>query len=165
MRKIGLFYILLAFTVSVNAQRTDQAEKVDSMLKILAVSKEDTSKAMILLTLASWYETNNQDSSDYYMQKGRELSESLNFDRGIYYYYQQSTVLSYTKGEYAKALDESYKGLALARKLKDSSMAVTMLNNLGIINSYLGNFTEQLNYLGQELVSLHQLLAQLSMKI
>ena len=54
MRKIGLFYILLAFTVSVNAQRTDQAEKVDSMLKILAVSKEDTSKAMILLTLASW---------------------------------------------------------------------------------------------------------------
>jgi len=146
MRKIGLLYILLAFTVSVNAQRTDQAEKVDSLLKILAVSKEDTSKAMILLTLASWYETNNQDSSDYYMQKGRELSESLNFDRGIYYYYQQSTVLSYTKGEYAKALDESYKGLALARKLKDSSMAVTMLNNLGIINSYLGNFTEQLNY-------------------
>ena len=146
MRKIGLLYILLAFTVSVNAQRTDQAEKVDSLLKILAVSKKDTSKAMILLTLASWYETNNQDSCDYYMQKGRELSESLNFDRGIYYYYQQSTVLSYTKGEYAKALNESYKGLVLARKLKDSTMAVTMLNNMGIINSYLGNFTEQLNY-------------------
>ncbi|MBK6938011.1 MAG: hypothetical protein IPH18_14875 [Chitinophagaceae bacterium] len=146
MRKIILTYITFCFFVFTNAQRTDQAKKVDSLLRLLKVSKEDTSKAMTLLTLASWYETNNQDSSAYYLQKGKALSELLKFDRGIYYYYQQSTVLSFTKGNYESAMEESIKGLALARKLKDSSMAITMLNSIGIIHGYFGNLNEQLDY-------------------
>lgn len=58
---------------------------------------------MLLLTLASWYETNNQDSSAYYLQKGKELAKSLKFDRGISLY-QQGAVLAYTKGSYEEAL-------------------------------------------------------------
>ena len=146
MRKLFFILVLSCFSKVSVAQRTDQARKVDSLLKLLATAKEDTSKAMTLLSLASWYETNNQDSSAYYLQKGKALAEELKFDRGIYYYYQQATVLSYTKGDYNKALELSVKGLAQARKLKDSSMAVTMLNNLGIINAYLGNFQVQLDY-------------------
>ena len=146
MGRITLLIIAVAMAFSAGAQRTDQARKVDSLLKLLATAKEDTGKAMILLTLSSWYETNNQDSSAYYLNKGKELAESLKFDRGIYYYYQQGTVLFYTKGEYNKALELSIKGLELARKLKDSSMVVAMLNNLGIVNGYFGNFEMQLDY-------------------
>ena len=146
MKKFSIILSLLCLVVAVKAQRTNQTHNVDSLLNLLKVSKEDTSKAMLFFTLASWYETNNQDSSDYYLQKGKILSESLKFDRGTFFYYQQGTILSYTKGDYTKALDQSVKGLALARKLKDSSMVVNMLNNLGIVNSYLGNFKEQLNY-------------------
>ncbi|HMT75357.1 MAG TPA: sensor histidine kinase [Chitinophagaceae bacterium] len=146
MRKIFLVYMTFCFVAAANGQRTNQAHKVDSLLKLLAVSKEDTSKAMVLLTLASWYETNHQDSSAYYLKKGKILSEALKFDRGIYYYYQQSTVLAFTKGNYENAMEESILGLDLARKLKDSSMAITMLNNIGIIYGYFGNFNEQLDY-------------------
>ncbi len=146
MRKLFFILLLPGFAIVANAQDTGHAGKVDSLLKVLKTSKEDTSKAMLLLTLASLYETNNQDSSDYYLQKGKILSEALKFDKGIYYYYQQGTVLSYTKGNYSQALDESYKGLAMARKLKDSIKVITMLNNLGIISAYLGNFKDQLDY-------------------
>jgi two-component system, NarL family, sensor kinase len=146
MRKLFFILMLPGFTIAANAQRTGPAGKVDSLLKVLKTFKEDTSKVMLFLTLASLYETNNQDSSDYCLQKGKILSEALKFDKGIYYYYQQGAVLSYTKGNYSKALDESYKGLAMARKLKDSMKVITMLNNLGIISAYLGNFKEQLNY-------------------
>lgn len=106
MRKLVTTLVVCCFFITGYAQRTDQARKVDSLLQLLKVSKEDTGKAMILLTLASWYETNNQDSSDYYLQKGKALSELLKFDRGIYYYYQQGSILSYTKGDYTTALDQ-----------------------------------------------------------
>lgn len=146
MRKVITIFLLVCFVINANAQRSRPAQILDSLLNVLATSKEDTSKAMVLLTLASLYETNNQDSAEYYLQKGKELSEALKFDKGIYYYYQQGTVLSYTKGDYSKALEESNKGLVMARKLKDSMKVVTMLNNLGIISAYLGNFKEQLDY-------------------
>ncbi|MFN8289786.1 MAG: sensor histidine kinase [Chitinophagaceae bacterium] len=129
-----------------NAQRVDQARKVDSLMKLLAAPGPDTGKVMVMLTLSSWYETNNQDSSAYYLKKGRELSESLKFDKGIYFAYQQGAVLAYTKGNYTESLEQSEKGLVMARKLKDSSKVVAMLNNLGIVNSYFGNFEKQLEY-------------------
>lgn len=66
---------------------------------------------MIFLTLASLYETNDKDSAAYYLKKGKELSEALHFDKGIYYYYQQGTVLSYTNGNYSQALKSLIKGL------------------------------------------------------
>ena len=146
MKKIIVILIAFSFSVVSVAQRTGQAGKVDSLLKLLITSKEDTGKAMIFLTLASLYETNNQDSAAYYLQKGKDLSQSLGFDKGIYYYYQQGTVLSYTKGNYSQALEQSYKGLEMARKLKDTVKVITMLNNLGIISAYFGNFNEQLKY-------------------
>lgn len=146
MRKVIIILIAISYGFTVGAQRTGPARILDSLLKVLSVSKEDTSKAMVLLTLANLYETNNQDSAEYYLQKGKILSEALKFDKGIYYYYQQGTVLSYTKGNYTKALEESNKGLEMARKLKDTIKVITMLNNLGIISAYLGNFKEQLDY-------------------
>lgn len=146
MRKVFVTILSVCFVFTTRAQHKSPAQLIDSLLNVLATSKEDTGKAMVFLTLASLYETNNQDSAAYYLEWGKQLSESLKFDKGIYYYYQQGTVLAYTKGNYSQALDESNKGLIMARKLKDSMKVITMLNNLGIINSYLGNFKEQLDY-------------------
>jgi two-component system, NarL family, sensor kinase len=146
MRKAIIIFVLFSLAIVTVAQPTNQVKKVDSLLKLLAVSKEDTGKAMVLLTLADWYETNNQDSAEYYLQKGKVLSESLKFDKGIYTYYQQIAILSYTKGEYDKAMKEPVAGLAMARKLKDSEKVAAMLNSIGIIHAYLGNLKEQLDY-------------------
>lgn len=146
MKSVFIFLCSIFLYTVVPAQRTDQQQKVDSLLRLLQDSKPDTGRAMLLLTLASWYETNNQDSSAYYLQRGKELAESMKFDRGIYYYYQQGAVLAYTKGNYEEALNLSVNGLVVARRLKDSSMVVTMLNNMGIISAYLGNYEQQLDY-------------------
>ena len=146
MRKIFVIIISFCLVLKAVAQGSRPAQVLDSLLKVLATSKEDTNKAIVLLTLANLYETNNQDSAEYYLQKGKVLSEALKFDKGIYYYYQQGTVLSYTKGNYTKALEEANKGLDIARKLKDTLKVITMLNNLGIISAYVGNYQGQLEY-------------------
>ena len=116
MRRIICLFPFLAQLVLINAQDN----KRDSLLKLLPSSKEDTAKVMLLLNIADIYETNNQDSSVYYLEKSRQLSESLSFTKGIYHYYNQSAVVSFTKGDYARAVEQNNKALDWARQLKDS---------------------------------------------
>ncbi|MCC5758104.1 hypothetical protein, partial [Klebsiella pneumoniae] len=44
------------------------------------------------------------------------------------------------------AMEQNKKGLGLARKLKESSTVITMLNNIAIVYACQGNFETQLNY-------------------
>src|SRR6478672_8886430 len=84
-----------------------QVEKRDSLIKLLQSAKEDTGKARLLLNLADVYETNNQDSSRYFLEEAKRLSSLLKFDRGLYLYYEQVMILSFTKGEYDSAMRQS----------------------------------------------------------
>ncbi|HYO22965.1 MAG TPA: sensor histidine kinase, partial [Flavisolibacter sp.] len=120
--------------------------KKDSLLQKLSTAKEDTAKAMLLLTLASWYETSNQDSAAYFLEKGKALSEKLKFLKGLYHYQNQKTILLYTKGDYKPAMKEAEKGLTIARQMKDTSNVIVMLNNLGILSMYFGDYEGQLSY-------------------
>jgi two-component system, NarL family, sensor kinase len=123
-----------------------QAGKIDSLLRLLPSAKEDTSKVLLLLSLADAYETNNQDSAIYYLEKSKRLSDSLSYLDGVYLYFEQSAVVAFTKGDYTKAMDYSKNALSLARRLGDSSLVINMLNNTAIVYGYLGNFEMQLDY-------------------
>ena len=65
MRKAVYIIVFLISTVIVQAQ----LEKRDSLFKLLSSAKEDTGKVMLLLHIASGYETNNQDSSIYFLEQ------------------------------------------------------------------------------------------------
>ena len=127
-------------------QAMSQIEKRDSLLKLLPSAKEDTVKARILLNLADVYETNNQDSSRYYLEEAKRLSSSLKYDRGLYLYYEQLMILSFTKGEYDSATEQGGRALEFARKLKDSGAITNLLVNTGIVYQYTGQFDKQLEY-------------------
>jgi two-component system, NarL family, sensor kinase len=123
-----------------------QPEKKDSLLKLLSAAEEDTSKVMLLLEIADDYETNNQDSSIYYLEKSKQLSDRLKFKRGLYQYYTQSAIVSFTKGTYDLSMRQSNDALAVARELKDSNLIVNMLFNTAIVYQYLGQYDKQLEY-------------------
>jgi two-component system NarL family sensor kinase len=142
MRRI--VYILLLLIPTVNAK--SQVEIRDSLLRQLSGAKEDTGKVMLLLKIADMYETSNQDSSIYYLAESKRLSSSLEFKRGLYQYYSQSAIVSFTKGNYDLAMQQSNDALAEARELKDSNLIINMLANTGIVYQYLGQFEKQLEY-------------------
>lgn len=123
-----------------------QSDNKDSLLQSLSSAKHDTARVNLLLAIANLYEANNQDSSVYYLEAVKQLSISLNYKKGLYRYYERSAIVSFTKGTYDLAMNQSKEALQIARELKDSSLVIVVLNNIGIIYSYLGNFSEQLNY-------------------
>ena len=123
-----------------------QTEKRDSLLKLLPSTKEDTGKVMLLLRMADTYEANNQDSSVYYLEESKKLSDLLGFRRGLYHYYAQSVIVSFTKGDYDLAMKQSNDALIIARELKDSNFIINTLGNTGIVFQYTGQFEKELEY-------------------
>src|SRR4029079_2495540 len=81
----------------------------------------------------------------------KQLSSVLHFDRGLYLYYEQLMILSFTTGQYDSAMAQSGHALELARKLNDSGAIINILANTGILYQYLGQFDKQLEYLLQAL--------------
>ena len=118
----------------------------DSLLTALKAHKEDTNKVRTLYRLAMNYEKSNLDSATQMLEKLRELSASLKYDQGLYLYYERTTVVSFTNGDFEKALKESKKGLEIATKLKNTGYEAVMLNNIAICYGYMDKFQEQLDY-------------------
>src|SRR6187549_3626785 len=139
-KTLRIFFLLIL------AQTALAQNKPDSLLLLLGKSKPDTNKVILLLRLADYYETNNQDSCAYYLNESNALITSLNYLEGSYLYHEQRAVLFFTKGDYTKSLEESKIGLVEARKLKNSSYVINMLNNIAIIYGYRGEFKSQLEY-------------------
>jgi two-component system NarL family sensor kinase len=141
--KIFQFVTLLLISSTIaNAQ----VESRDSLYQLLAASAKDTGRVMLLIQIADTYETNNQDSAIWYLEQSKQLSDILNFKMGAYLYNEKSAIVSFTKGDYKLAMQQSNNALDAAIALKDSGLIVNMLNNTGIVYQYLGQFDSQLDY-------------------
>jgi len=143
MRKVAMIFILFLPMIVVYAQQTN---KRDSLILALVSAKEDTNKVKTLLRIAKYYEASNQDSAIDFLEKVKTLSESLKYVKGVFSYYDQKSIVSFTKGDYELAMEENHRGLELARQLKDSSLVVVMLNHIGIVYGLQHKYQEQLDY-------------------
>jgi len=142
MRKFSfVFFLLLAF-LSLRSQST---AKRDSLLRLLNKSTEDTNACNQLRALAIYYQMNNQDSSQYYLNRLKTLSQKIGFTKGIYTFYEQSVVLDFTKGNYNQAIGHSDSAIMLARKLSDSILVASAYTNLGITYNYLGKYNDAID--------------------
>lgn len=142
-RIIALICFLYAFNL--NAQTNEK----DSLLKLLRVYRQDTNCAKTYYHLAKYYEKNNLDSAKYFLRLLGSLAEKLSYERGRYLYHERVAVVSFTQGAHHKALEESRKGLMIARHLKQPGFEIAMLNMMSICYQYLGRYQEELDYVLQ----------------
>ena len=142
MKKFLIVALFIVSSTSANAQ----VESRDSLYQLLSASANDTNRVMLLIKIADTFETNNQDSAIYYLEQSRQLSDNLHFRMGAYLYNEKSAIVSFTKGDYNLAMQQSNRALDAARALKDSGLIINMLNNTGIVYQYLGQFDAQLDY-------------------
>lgn len=139
-------FLLVTLLLISSAIANAQVESRDSLYKLLSASAKDTGRVMLLIKIADTYETNNQDSAIYYLEQSKQLSDILNFRMGAYLYNEKSAIVSFTKGDYNLAMQQSNSALDAARALKDSGLIINMLNNTGIVYQYLGQYDAQLDY-------------------
>ncbi len=112
------FTVIVILILSIS-QIKGQAKYIDSLKHELAIAKEDSNKVKLYNTLAYQYFFNLPDTAILCGQKALQLSQKIEFKRGIASSYFTLWVPMFFKGEYVRALDYAYKELHIYEELGD----------------------------------------------
>lgn len=142
MKKI--LFILMWQLVAGSAY--SQQATLDSLLKKLPNSKEDTLKAWLLIKIADILLYTEPINARTYIQQAASLSQKLNFNTGIIRSNATYADSYQIEGKIDSALIYIEKNLDLARTLKDSLQIGIALLNMGVIYRDKMEFEKALAY-------------------
>jgi len=120
--------------------------KIDSLLKELPKMKEDTNGVILLKSLSYNYSDINPDFGIKYGKQALELAKKINWDFGKVKSYNSLGINYKAKSNYPKALDNYFKGLKIAEKLKLKSSQAGFLGNIGVIYHHKSDNTKSIEY-------------------
>lgn len=141
MKKSILFFFLLA-------SATFGAANSDSLLTIWenkALPDSSRIEALSKFITNSVLST-NPDSAKSLNDELYIFSEMKKNDVGLSYAYQNYSSLSSFNGDYNKALDFLYKGLAINKRLNDNNRIAITYSNIAYMHNYLGNYDKAMDY-------------------
>src|SRR5436190_23829326 len=122
MKKSIIVLLFISMVISLPGQSTH----IDSLQKALAVSKEDTTRVLILQELGDHYKFYS-DSTLIYIDKGIQLSKKLKYTRGEALCLMTQATYYRMSGASAQGMHNALKALPLFEKQKD-------LNNIILCN-------------------------------
>ncbi|HRJ31047.1 MAG TPA: sensor histidine kinase [Cyclobacteriaceae bacterium] len=125
------FSIFIAFVFNaITGMGQDYLDR-DSLWQALRNSKRDTNQVMLYIQLGQQYENNNPDSALLLYEQALNLSEQLNYTRGIISYYTNATYVYNLMGRYDTALILNLKSVEIARQFGDPERLAACLGNVG----------------------------------
>ena len=120
---IVLLSVTLGHTQNTNLDSTDlaltQLPNPDSLERLLAKKKEDTSKAKLYGALSYVYAFNKAEKGVFYGQQGLQLSQKLEYKNGIAYNTQSLGFSLWALGDYNTSLQLLLKALHQYEELKN----------------------------------------------
>lgn len=141
------FTAILCLALLAAASGFAQQKVIDSLLRILPETKQDTNRVNILNKLAAKYYPIDPDEGIKYGQQALKLAETLRWKKGIASAYNKLGINHKVKGDYPKAIEWYTKALALFTELGDKSGVASIWGNIANINTLQGNAEEAIeNY-------------------
>lgn len=125
-------------------------KEVDRLVALLANTREDTTKVNILLKLAAKTNWSDIDTSEEYIKQALELSQQLNYKKGIAY---STFWLSKMFTNYKFDISEkvALDALVLAKEMNDSILIALVYNLLGNLKNLLNQNEDALFYYNKSL--------------
>ena len=129
-----------------------QSREIDSLFRILEEQKEDTNKVKKYLELSKIFlnEGNNIQVLKY-ASLAKDLSTSINFQKGEANSYNLMGIACKEMGRYPESTNNYLKALAIAEKLKNNRLLFNIYDNLGNLSSDQGEFDKALIYYSKAL--------------
>ncbi len=106
----------------------------DSLLLLLPQAREDSNAIDLYINIGQQYEFNEPEVAKKYYRMARDLSEKLNYPKGIIRYIHNYSYVLNTQGNFDSALLLNLQGVELSKKINDSLSLAKSLFNTG--NSY-----------------------------
>src|SRR5688572_9684044 len=108
----GIYLMFCFITVAQMAVNLNK----DSIRSLLKKIPADTNKVLTYITLGQQYEENQPDSSLYFYQQARLLSEKLNYPMGIIKYISNYTAVLNVQGRFDESLRLNLQAVELSKK-------------------------------------------------
>lgn len=119
---------------------------VDSLKAVLNFHKDDTIRVNTLLALSSSVFRSVPDEAIRYGIEAKELSEKLNFKKGLAYAQKSIGMGFYFQGNYIETLFYWQQSLHTFEQAGDKLGVANMLNNLGAVNFNQGDDEKAIEY-------------------
>ncbi|HEY5533894.1 MAG TPA: tetratricopeptide repeat protein [Ignavibacteria bacterium] len=140
MKKIFLFLIFFSSVVRISAQ----APQVDSLNKLLAATKEDTVKVMVLVKL-SFYDQSFEHGLKT-AQEGLELARKIKYEKGEADCLHQLANQYWSISNYPIALDYYLDALKIFERMNDKNSMARSYYSIGLIYKSQGDYKNAINY-------------------
>ena len=142
MKKLAVVILLTTLCVSTQAQK----RTIDSLKKLIATAKDDTSRVMLMRSLGLVYLTSQPDSSALLAQQALQLSRANHFQRGEINSLSLLGGAFIQTGNYPKALTYYLAAYKLSESSGDQRASVRILGNIGTIYSNEGDLKKSITY-------------------
>lgn len=101
----------------------------DSLLKLLPTQKEDSNAALLYISIARQFESSEPETAKLYYFKARNLSQKINYKRGVIKYIINYTYMLNLEGLFDSSLQLNLQSVEISRQIKDSlNLAMTLFN-------------------------------------
>ena len=144
--KASILIFLLVFSWHIGFS---QSQVIDSLRHELAIAKVDTSRALIMADLASYYKFDNPDSSLLYAQHTLTLARKIKFIKGEFQGYHQMGFAFSVIGNYPRGMEMQLKALRMAEKYGLWANKAEVLQQLGNNYRNVEDYPKALAYLKQ----------------
>ena len=125
--------ILILLVMLTTIQVAAQSNAIDSISRLVAKEKVDSIKADDLLALSKAYISLDPDKAIHYADSARELSERINYRKGIAYGFKNAGNANAVSGKPAEAIYNWEKALAVFTALGDKVGEANILSNEGAV--------------------------------
>jgi len=143
-------FSLLLFLISIFFSRGiySQSTEIDSLLRVIKTSKEDTNKARALNAVSREFIIGGDfDHATEKAKAALSLSEKLKYKKGISAAYNNMGLVYDYQGKFSEALTFYFTSVKLDQELGDKTGLSKTLNNIGVVFMNQGNYPEALkNY-------------------
>lgn len=143
IKKVIVLLISLAHLISWNL--FSQNQKIDSLKRIYRNSQEDTNKVNTLNNLSKACIYNDlYDSAYRYSIISKDLSEKINYPKGLAQAFNIIANIFFYQGNYHKSLENNLESLKIREKLGNEKDIANSYNNIGNVYLRLNLYSDAL---------------------
>jgi two-component system, NarL family, sensor kinase len=137
MQRLFIAILLLAAAVTGRAQ---VIMNLDSLLKLVPSTREDSARVLLFITIGQQYEVNQPEIAKQYYREAGQLSETIGYPAGVIKYINNYTYVLNMQGRFDSSLTLNMKAVEIARTIKDSLALAKSLFNTGTSYRSMGDY-------------------------
>ena len=123
----------------------------DSLLNVLSVAQEDTTKVTVLNALSALINRSEPTEAITYGNEARELAEKLNDQKGLAFALKNIGLGYFMQSNFVEASINWEQSLKIFKSIKHEDGVANIISNLGAVYSYMGDDAKAVDYYLQSL--------------